>query len=172
MKPQQAFKFCPKCGNSLVRENWRTLICQKCRFHFYVSPWPAASAIIISEKNEILLARRARDPKKGMWEIVGGFIEPGESLENAVKREVKEELGVEIELLDFIGGFPHEKYELEEINFPAIGFFYTAKITRGSPKPNDDIDAFKFVSASKVLSYPLAFDDGRLALEEYLKRDS
>ena len=136
----------------------------------YLCPHPTVSAIITNENEEILLAKRAREPKKGQWDVVGGFVEVGESLEKALQREVKEELGVEVDILDFIGGFSHLKYRLGQIDYPILGLFYSARIKSGIPKAYDDISEFRFIKKDNITIADLAFDDVRQAMRIYLSK--
>jgi NADH pyrophosphatase NudC (nudix superfamily) len=102
MEPKNFYKFCPKCGGNLVFQKENCLICRNCKFHFYINPLPCNAAIIENEKGEIMLVERKVDPKKGFWDWPGGFINPGESLEDSLKREIKEELNVENNVYLFV----------------------------------------------------------------------
>ena len=88
------FKFCPKCSGDLTRKSENLLVCQKCKFELYLNPKPTNAAILENEKGEILLVKRKIPPKEGFWDLPGGFVEVGESAEEAIVREVKEELGI------------------------------------------------------------------------------
>jgi len=70
-----------------------------------ISLMPIASveAMIVNEKNEILVLRRKNHPVKGEWWFAGGRIRKGETLEEALIREVKDETGLDIEIIKFIG---------------------------------------------------------------------
>lgn len=170
MKPHDAYLFCPRCAGSLIVQNEQELLCSACGNTLYVSPVPTANAIIENEKGEILLVKRARDPKEGLWDVPGGFVKPGESAEEAVRREIGEELGVEIQIRDFVGAFTHEDYEFEGVNQPILGLFVSAIIESGTLKASDDASEFQFFAKDSIPLKELAFDDGRQALEEYLKR--
>ena len=64
-------------------------------------PIPAVASTVI-EKNRILLVRRANEPSKGLWGLPGGVVELGETLAQAVVREVKEETGIDVEIINFL----------------------------------------------------------------------
>jgi len=66
------------------------------------SPLVGVGAVVHSE-GKILLVKRAKEPNKGLWIIPGGLLELGESLEEAVAREVKEELGIDVRVESFLG---------------------------------------------------------------------
>ncbi len=107
MPPSAAWRFCPLCAAALVERNldgaprrW----CSVCGFVYWEHPHPAAAAVVFSE-GRILCVRRRFPPEAGGWCLPGGFIEPGETVEAAARREVREESGVEVEVLRQIGVF-------------------------------------------------------------------
>ncbi len=89
------FRHCPQCcsGEIEFRDN-KQLICLNCHFCYFHNVATAVGAVI-RHGTEILLAVRGREPARGMLDLPGGFTDPGESLEQALQREMKEELGVE-----------------------------------------------------------------------------
>lgn len=101
------FKFCPKCKSDLSAEN-NHLHCAQCGFDFYLNQPVAVVLLLINSKKQIYLDRRAMDPGKGTWEMPGGFIEPGETAEEAIKRETLEELGIELGQIEFFGSYPND----------------------------------------------------------------
>lgn len=90
-------------------------------------------ALIINGSGETLLLKRTSKSRNeaGFWSKPGGGIEFGEKVEDAVKREIREELGVEVELVKFLG-FTNHIIEKEKQHW--IAFNYLAKITNGEPK--------------------------------------
>lgn len=88
-------------------------------------------AFIINEKNELLLQQRKKSPEAGFWSIPGGRLEMFETFENAVKREVKEETGVDIEVLVELGICDHI-IKTEQKHWVSPSFL--CKITEGTPR--------------------------------------
>ena len=88
-------------------------------------------AFILNDNNEILLQQRNKEPEKGYWSIPGGKLEWMETFEDAVKREVKEECGVEIKVEKLLGICDHiVKNENQHWVSPS----FLCRITKGEPK--------------------------------------
>jgi len=103
-------KFCGRCGSQLrLKTTERAKECPKCGLlHF---PRLAPAIIVLVERGDKLLLARSRHFMPGMYSVLAGFVEPGESLEEAVIREVKEEVGVTVKDIRYFGSqpwpFPH-----------------------------------------------------------------
>jgi len=108
--PRDVIKYCPKCGSKafITNDNGRSFICEGCHFNWYMNNSAAVSCLIFNDQGKLLLARRAIDPAKGMLDLPGGFVEPMESAEAAVVREIKEELGVLVKNAEYLASFPNE----------------------------------------------------------------
>lgn len=81
--------------NPYEEDGFKREKCSKCGWVHYHNSRPTASAIIVPE-GKILLCKRAKDPFKGKWDLPGGYLEEKESPEDALRREMREELGIEI----------------------------------------------------------------------------
>ena len=150
---KRLFKFCPRCKKKIFQHR-NKFFCEKCDFVFWVNPAPSSGAVIIKNQ-KILLAKRAGKPKKGYWDIPGGYLNPGESPKRALRREIKEELGVKIKIGGLIGFFP-DVYGPQ--NLPNLNIFYFAEITDGKIKPATDISEVKWFSLEKPIR-KLAFQN-------------
>ncbi len=71
MNPADAFKFCPRCGVSLNKQESYLLICPSCAHHLYINPLPTNTVIITNGKEEILLVKRKFPPMEGTWDLPG-----------------------------------------------------------------------------------------------------
>lgn len=95
--PIHFIKYCPHCGShNFVGQSPKEFKCSACGFNFFVNSAAAVAAIIVDDKGRILLTRRAREPWKGLLDLPGGFVDPDESVESALAREIMEELGAQI----------------------------------------------------------------------------
>ncbi len=98
------FKFCPACGSDKFLENdFKSKRCGNCGFTYYFNASAACVAIIENEKGELLVCRRGCEPAKGTLDLIGGFVDPGETSEGAICREILEETGVDIKALNLQG---------------------------------------------------------------------
>ena len=90
-------KYCTWCGKPLTtkREDGRVrLYCEAEKRYLYENPVPASTAVLFDDEGRILLVLRNREPGAGEWSLPGGFVENGESPEDAAKRELIEETGL------------------------------------------------------------------------------
>jgi ADP-ribose pyrophosphatase len=90
------FKYCPTCKEKLKIINQKILDCSACGFHFYLNPVPTVAIILENKNGQILFGKRKFLPKKGFWDLPGGFVDFNEKAKNTIVREVKEELGIKI----------------------------------------------------------------------------
>jgi NAD+ diphosphatase len=106
MKWDQTSQYCGRCGTQTKNmENERAKICENCNLISYPRISPAVTAAVIKE-NKILLAKASRFRKRNMYSVLAGFVDPGETLEECVKREIKEEVNIEVENIKYFGSQP------------------------------------------------------------------
>ncbi|MGH3023696.1 MAG: NUDIX hydrolase [Gaiellaceae bacterium] len=110
--------------------------CPSCGLEEYASPAPTASALVRDDDGSILLARRARDPGQGLWDLLGGFVDEGEEPLETLRRELREEAGVEIDISEFLGGIP-DTYG-DDGNH-TLNLYWAAAVAGGELRPADDV---------------------------------
>ncbi|MGI8580423.1 MAG: NUDIX hydrolase [Solirubrobacteraceae bacterium] len=96
-------RYCPRCAAEAQISFPRSLRCESCGYGAYYNPKPVACAIPRDADGRIWLLRRAFDPGAGRWTFPGGFVDLGESVPNAARRETREEMEIEIELGSLVG---------------------------------------------------------------------
>jgi 8-oxo-dGTP diphosphatase len=96
-------RYCPRCGREAEVAFPRSITCPHCGYGAYYNPKPVACAIPRDDDGRLWLLRRAFDPGAGLWTFPGGFVELGESVEEAAKRETLEEMEIEVELGGLVG---------------------------------------------------------------------
>jgi ADP-ribose pyrophosphatase YjhB (NUDIX family) len=95
------WRTCPRCGAALEHAPGRAT-CPACGSVYYANSAPAAEALL-ERDGRVLLGRRAFEPRRGYWDLPGGFLEEGEEPLDGLRREVREELGIEVEPVAWIG---------------------------------------------------------------------
>ena len=86
--PLAQFLYCPECGSPHFEvNNEKSKKCTDCGFVYYFNPSAATVALILNEKNELLVCRRAKEPAKGTLDLPGGFIDMNETGEEGVSRQ-------------------------------------------------------------------------------------
>ena len=96
------WRFCPICGEAIEKHADR-VECRACGYVGYANAVPGAEAVCFDCSGRILLGRRAIDPGAGLWDLPGGFLHEDELPVDGLRREVREETGLELEGLDFLG---------------------------------------------------------------------
>lgn len=153
--------FCPRCGAAVVQaERFGKLrpICPACGWIYFADP-KVAVAVLIERDRQVLLARRANDPQRGLWTLPAGFVDAGEDPVQAAERECLEETGLQVrivKLLDVLAGQEHPRGA-------HIVIFYRAEIVSGDLQPADDVDRVAFFSVDHLP--PLAFSTTRKILQ-------
>lgn len=156
MDIQDAYKFCPRCGNLGSKQQDR-LHCTNCGHDYYYNPKPVTSVILKNEDDEYLFVRRAVEPKKGYLDFPGGFTEIGENFEQSARREVREELGVEVGELRYLSTHT-DTYLYQGVLHYVTGVTYVGTIPKNTNfAPADDVESFEFISLTSLDKDRLAF---------------
>lgn len=171
--PHVVCKYCPKCGsNKFKAHNFKAQKCDDCGFIFYTNAAAAVAAIITNEKGEILLTIRAFDPGKGMLDLPGGFVDPGESVETALQREIFEELGLQITSTKYFGSFPNE-YVYCGILYYTIDLVYICNVHDLSKiQVDDDVVGYEFHAVNDEVIQNVGLGSIKKILEEYKRSSS
>lgn len=166
----QAFKYCLRCGSDKFKFKKANLLhCQKCGFKYYLCPRTAVGAIIENNQQEILISSRAIDPGKGKLDLPGGFVEVAETAEQAIRREIKEELNLDISQAKYLMSAPN-KYFYSDIVFNVLDLFFLVKVNDFSQlKINNELKNIEFVKADKLELANFAFHSHRKAIEFFQK---
>lgn len=154
MDPLKNYRYCLRCGAETKNKN-NTCKCESCGYIFYINPNPTASALILSG-TEILLTTRAVDPYKGTLDIPGGFVELNETFEDAVKREVREELDVEVRDLEYFNSLS-DRYLFSGVDNYVLNVNFKVSVDSEDFKPADDISDVAYYSLDRIDLRKIAF---------------
>lgn len=165
-------KYCPNCGKeSLHWDGEKKWSCPNCNFTLYNNV-AGAVAVIIRFENEIFLTRRNRDPKKGKLDLAGGFVDPRESAEETCKRELFEELQLDVDIskLKYLTSLPNI-YQYKEIDYHTIDLFYEYKVSEKFEVNLElsEISEAVWIDLKELKLEDLAFDSQKRFFEGYLK---
>ena len=146
----------------------RVCICRDCGFRFYINVAAAVAAIILDDEGRILLTRRAKEPAKDTWDLPGGFVDFGETAEEALKREVLEELNLDLDTFAYFRTLPNV-YEYAGFNYRTLDLFYTCRAKDLKQiKTLDDVSGYEFKSPGDIVLDDVGLLSIRKGLECYI----
>lgn len=149
--PLKVVKFCPKCGSSDFKPSGdRSMKCGNCGFHIYFNSSAAVAALITDNKGGLMLVKRGIEPDYGKLDLPGGFVDPGETAEHAVERELFEELGLKTKSLKYIGSATNEYIFSGFSVFTLDLAFQVTAESLDNLKPMDDILDYQFYTRESV----------------------
>ncbi|HUK98646.1 MAG TPA: NUDIX hydrolase [Gaiellaceae bacterium] len=152
------WRFCARCGRELRAEEDH-LRCASCGERYWANPLPAVQALL-ERDGRVLLARRGIEPRLGHWDLPGGFVEETESPEHAVRRELQEETGLELETADLV------RIDIEPYGDRFV-FSVTYRVTAsGDPAPADDVVELRWFEPAD-LPAEMAFPGQEKVLREW-----
>lgn len=161
------YNFCPRCSKKISKKSNNLFICNYCGLHIYENPRPTTAVIFENEKGELFLLKRNKAPKKGYWDTPGGFVDLNESLEESVKREIKEELNLNIKTFKYIGSY-YGRYLYKGMNYHTLCFAFITKMPAEKIKTSNEIAATKFFKKQDIPLNRIAFVEVKNALKDYL----
>jgi len=177
------FNMCPMCGSkSIICHGNRKWVCSECGFDLYNNVAAAVGVIIKDKYNNILFEVRAKEPRKGYLALPGGFVDFDESAEEAVVRECREEIGVEIDInsIQFLCTFPNT-YEYKNIEYKTCDMFFMANLPEQFETVQDyiktlkaeesEVEAFtycKVETKEDIENLSLAFGSAKRTLERFI----
>lgn len=163
------YRYCPVDATPLERSgNSPTgTRCPACGRSWYRNSSPSTGCAIV-EDGKVLVTVRAGEPEKGRIDVPGGFLEPGEHPVDALVREVREELGIEIG--DIAGPLIMAVHTYGDDGPFVLALGFTARLVEGVPEPDDDVAGFKWVAADELDDLDFAWPHDRELVKIALTR--
>ncbi|OAI44524.1 hypothetical protein AYO38_00050 [bacterium SCGC AG-212-C10] len=163
--PHQFSRYCMHCGERLSTavpegDNKRRMVCIGCGFVHYLNPRPVAGTIPVNESGHILLGKRAIEPRMGTWVFPGGFMDVGETSEEAATRETLEEANLTVADLRLVGVYTRVEPGVVVIVYEARA---TSEATVG-----DETSEIAWFAPDAIPWDDLAFDTTHWALRDWL----
>ncbi len=171
MRAVEQVNYCPKCGRQGITIAFdKAIQCEGCGLLMFMNVAAAVGAVIADDQGRILLLRRAKDPRKGKLALPGGFIDPGETVESALRREVMEEVNLELATMQYLCSFPNQ-YHYREITYPTADLYFicTARSFQ-TLKAMDEVESVLLLRPEQIEGEEIAFPSTREALALYRAR--
>jgi mutator protein MutT len=150
--PLDIFRYCPVCGSpNFVTNNEKSKRCADCGFVYFFNPSGATVAVIVNDRDELLVVRRAKEPAKGTLDLPGGFLDCAETAEEGVAREVFEETGLEVEQCDYLFSIPNI-YPYSGLDVHTMDLFFLCRV-KGTQeaKAMDDAESLAWIPWGQIM---------------------
>ena len=151
-------RFCPRCGRNADVDFPQKITCSHCGYIAYYNPKPVAAAIPLDRNGDVILLRRGFEPGRGRWTFPGGFVDLGESVQEAARRETEEELRIQIELEDLVGVYSRAEERVTLIVYRARAL--------GQPRTTPEAAEVRAFAVDELPWDELAFWSTELALRD------
>jgi ADP-ribose pyrophosphatase len=140
----------------------REVVCDACGYRHFLTPIPAACALVLDPEDRLLICRRAHHPGLGKWGIPGGVIEPNETAEAAAARELLEETGLTVRAAAFsyLASLNND-YLFQDFVWPTLDLCYVARVSEITPVVNADpaeVSETAWVALGEAPSDEFAFE--------------
>lgn len=171
MHPLDKFQFCPVCGSPRFEvHNFKSKHCADCGFTFYANPSAATAAFILRNgRQELLVARRGKEPAKGTLDLPGGFVDMDETVEEGMRREIREETGLTVDRLTYLFSIPN-LYLYSGMTIHTTDMFFTIDVANdASPQADDDAASLEWMPLHTVTPDDFGLMSIRQAVARFLK---
>ena len=151
-------RFCERCGHALSEkriERKSRRYCPSCGRVVFLDP-KVAAVVLASVDGRLVMVRRGVEPALDRWSFPSGYVDRGETVEDAARREVKEETGLDVRLRRLVG-----LYSMTAS--PVVLAVYAADVTGGSMRPGHDTREVALYSPDGLPPLPFPHDDQILA---------
>ncbi len=147
-------QFCERCGSPLSRktiEGKERQACPACGHVVFLDP-KVAAVVLVSMESKLVMVRRGMEPAIGRWAFPSGYVDRGEAVEDAAVREVKEETGLDVRLIGFVGLY-------SRTGNTVVLAAYSAEATGGRLQAGGDASETALFDLAALPELPLPHDD-------------
>ena len=159
-------RFCPQCGaQSFSQRCAKSLVCSECGFTYFHNVAATVTGFIFYQ-GKLLLVKRGQQPCLGMLDLPGGFVDPAESNEQALARELMEELQLQVESMEYLFSYSNT-YTYKEVTYPTLDSFFMIKLS-ALPElimQESEISDYCWLNPNDIEPETLAFDSHKKALQ-------
>jgi mutator protein MutT len=162
VSPLQIFAYCPRCGaTGGEARTIKQYVCAVCGFQYFQNAATAVIAVLRDPEGRILFTRREKDPARGMLDLPGGFVDPLETAEAALAREVREEIGIEIVSPTFLASFTN-RYDYKGVTYYTCDLvFLCAAADLSALSALDEVTDTLFLAPAEVNLEEVGFESVR-----------
>ncbi|MBI5946877.1 MAG: NUDIX hydrolase [Chloroflexi bacterium] len=165
--PHSFSRYCMHCGERLTSavpegDTKRRLVCIDCGFVHYLNPRPVAGTIPVRDDGACLLVRRAIEPRRGLWVFPGGYMDVGETAEEAAMRETLEEANLEVAGLDLLGVYTRIE--------PGVVVIVYEAVAAGEASAGHETSEVGWFAPHEIPWDEIAFDSTERALRDWVAR--
>ena len=145
------FTHCPVCGDTNFKlKSEKSKSCNKCGFVYFMNASAAVAAFIVNKEGELLVCKRAKEPEKGTLDLPGGFVDDNETAEEAISREISEELQVNAITTEYLFSLPNT-YLYSRLTIPTLDLFFRCDVDDTTKIiPTDDVEACFFIKIEDI----------------------
>jgi len=168
MDNKDVLKYCPRCSGPAVLTDSRKIVCAGCGFQFYLNNAAAVAALLFDGEGRLMTVRRNEEPRAGLLDLPGGFVEFGETAEEALSRELREELGITVCGIEYCRSIPN-KYLYGGVLYHTLDIFLKCRFADGVDnkiRPNDEIREIVYKSPKDIAEDEIAFDSMKRLIRE------
>lgn len=171
MFPSDFFHHCPRCAAQNANPpGGETFDCAACGFRLYFNPAAATACFIERPDGQVLMIRRAKEPAAGKLAPPGGFVDFGETAEDGLAREVREETGLELRDIRYLTSHPN-RYPFREVTYRILDLFFVAQAVQpDAARPLDGVTEILWVDGATLRPEDMAFASMAAALRVYQGR--
>jgi len=161
-------RYCPKCGSGdLARPIVHKLVCRACGFEWYFNVATAVIGLITDPQGRLLVATRAKDPAKGTLDLPGGFVDLGESAEQALAREIMEETGLDLISATYLCSEPNT-YPYKGVVYKTVDLAFVCRVKDpDKAAANDDVAALRWCHPTEIDPQQFGFESVRKVFSRF-----
>ena len=167
--PNPHLTYCPACGTQGLEHIKKQCHCPACHLELFFNPGTAVCAIIVNAQGHLLVTIRAHEPEPGAWDLPGGFVDPGETAEDAIRREVQEELNVALQDITYLCSAPNNHYVYRGITYQTTDLAFAGTVKYPNRiEARDDVQDYKWVALEDIDLAKFGFDSIRQIVKRYM----
>lgn len=135
-----------------------------------MNPAASTAALILDDSRRLLIVLRKSEPAKGTWDLPGGFVDPGENAEEALSREIQEELNLNVEEFKYFGSFPNT-YKYDGIVYLTVDITFLVRVENFEGiSAGDDVESYLFCPLNEIDPEKFGLDSIRTIVLKFLEK--